>query len=281
MLKNYNYILTIMLYPFMFLLGFLILNGNLQNTLYQYLLLIMIIIFIPSFIMSLYHALDEIIYSKKKWRILLLIIFPFFYLPIYYTIYVSKQEKYLGFILCILSIVTSCFTYRAFNIELNKWLMEAYKDNVVVSDNFTYISKNNLFSINVSQDFRCLNKDIGDYVISCDKIEDDSFIGIYSYDISDYDEKEVSDILDFHINQSLEYIKESGYEALVTKKDDMITIDYHDMVIFLTQNNYIVGNNKYSLIVFKEMPKSLENENDFKKMIETIYFLNYNEEVSS
>ena len=59
----------------------------------------MVLVFIPSFIMSLYNALEEILNSKRKWRVFLLIFFSFLYLPIYYTKYVSSEEKYLGIII--------------------------------------------------------------------------------------------------------------------------------------------------------------------------------------
>ena len=281
MLKNYNYVLTIMLYPFILIIEFLLFKGNLKGDFYWYLTILMNIIFIPSFIMSLYNSLEEILHSNKKWRIVLLILFPFFYLPIYYTKYISKEEKYLGIILCILGLIFSYLTYKSFTNRLAIWLDELYSGSILVNEHFTYNTLDNLFSMDVSSDFRCKNKDIGDYVISCDKIKDDSFIGVYSYEISNYTEKELSDILLFHLNQSLDYIKEHGYTGEVNNIDDVIEINYHDMVILLTQKNYLLHDSEYSLVIVKEMPKALEEVKEFQKMIETIKFLNYNEEVSS
>lgn len=281
MLKNYNYILTIMLYPFILLLEVLMLKGILKSNLYLYLIIIMVVVFVPSFIMSLYNALEDIFASKKKWRCILLILFPFFYLPIYYTKYVSKEEKYFGIVLCLLSLILSYFLYNYSKEWLAKVFKDIYKDSVVVSNGFTYTTSDNLFLIDISKDFRCKNKDIGDYAISCDKIDDDSFIGVYRYNITDYDEEEIFDILTFHLDQSLEYINENGYEGIVNKEDEIIEISYNDMIILLTQKNYLVDNNKYSLIFIKEMPKELEDKEEFQKMIETVYFLNYNEKESS
>ena len=281
MLRNYNYILTIMLYPFILILAFLIFNKNLNSNIYLYIFFTMIIVFIPSFIMSLYSASEEILCSNKKWHIILLVLFSFFYLPIYYTKYVSKDEKYLGFIICVLIIVFTYFSYNAFIKRFSNWLNEAYEGSVIINDNYVYAPVDKLFSINVSKDFRCNNHDIGDYVISCDKEDDDSFIGIYRYDVIDFEEEEILDILNFHLNQSLEYIKERGYKEEINKLNDIIEINYNDMVILLTQRNYVIENDKYSLIIIKEMPNKLENIDDFQKMIETIYFLNYNEEESS
>ena len=99
MLKNYNYMLTIILYPFVILLSYLKLSNYLKSDLYTYLIIIMLIIFIPSFIMSLYGVSEEILHSKKKWRIIFLIFLSIFYLPIYYTKYVACEEKYLCYLL--------------------------------------------------------------------------------------------------------------------------------------------------------------------------------------
>ena len=276
MLKNYNYILTIILYPFILVLSYLILDNYLHSSFYLYLDLLMIIVFIPSFIMSLYNALEEILSSKKKWRVILLILFSYFYLPIYYTKYISKSEKYLGSIITILGIVLSYYTFSKFNDRLFEFLTNAFKNNVIINENYIYISADKKFTMNVSKDFRCNRNDIGDYVIYCDRLDDDSFIGVYSYEINDYNEEDILDILNFHINQSEEYIKESGYISDLEKKDDILEINYNNMVILLTQRIYVANDNQYSLVIIKEMPKELEDIQEFQKMIETIYFLNYN-----
>ena len=206
MIKNYNYILTIMLYPFLLLLEFLMLKGILKSNLYLYLILIMFLIFVPSFIMSLYNASEEILSSKRKWRIILLIFFSFIYLPIYYTKYVAKEEKYLGVILCILSLILSYFTYDYFNKWSTRILNSFYRDSYAVSSNFTYITSDGLFAIDISNDFRCKNSDIGDYVISCDKEDDDSFIGIYRYNVTDDSEQDIKYILS-HVVYNIFHIR--------------------------------------------------------------------------
>ena len=66
MLKNYNYMLTIMLYPFIMVLSYLKLTNILKSNIYTTLIVIMLLIFIPSFIMSLYSASEEILKSKNK-----------------------------------------------------------------------------------------------------------------------------------------------------------------------------------------------------------------------
>ena len=281
MLKNYNYVITILLYPFLLLVSYLYFSSSLNGDFYLYLIIAMVIIFIPSFIMSLYGVVEEILNSKSKWRIILLVIFSYFYLPIYYTKYVSKEEKYLGYFIVILSGVSSFFAFNAFNKKIYSFLTNAYKNNVVINDRFIYTSVDKLFTINVSKDFRCNQNNIGDYVVYCDKLDDDSFIGIYSYNVTDYDDDEISDILDFHLKQTEEYIKEKEYVSEVKKINDIFVINYNNMIILLTEKNYVTENGNYSLIIIKEMPKELEDIEEFQKMIETIYFLNYNEEESS
>ena len=91
MLKNYNYILTIILYPFILILIYLLLTNSIKGDFYLYILIAMIIVFIPSFIMSLYGILEDILNSKAKWRIILVILFSVFYIPYYYTKNVTKQ----------------------------------------------------------------------------------------------------------------------------------------------------------------------------------------------
>ena len=281
MLKNYNYVITILLYPFLLLISYLYFSSSLNGDFYLYLIIAMVIIFIPSFIMSLYGVVEEILNSKIKWRIILLVIFSYFYLPIYYTKYVSKEEKYLGYFIVILSGVSSFFAFNAVNKKIYSFLTNAYKNNVVINDRFIYTSVDKLFTINVSKDFRCNQNNIGDYVVYCDKLDDDSFIGIYSYNVTDYDDDEISDILDFHLKQTEEYIKEKEYVSEVKKINDIFVINYNNMIILLAEKNYVTENGNYSLIIIKEMPKELEDIEEFQKMIETIYFLNYNEEESS
>ena len=282
MLKNYNYILTIMLFPFIMALSYLKLINNLKGNIYTYIIVAMIIIFIPSFIMSLYSALEEILSSKKKWRIVLLLLLSIFYLPIYYTKYVSKDEKYLGYILFVISIPLTILMINAGIKKISKIVLNLYKNYAVINEkDYVQFSSNKLFSLGVDKTFRCNSEDIGDYVISCDRLEDDSFIGIYSYDITLDNEESINDKLEFHVNQTINYIEENGFTYEIVEKDDLIEINYNENSILISQCNYGVGDNKYSLIIMKEVPKELVNYEEYQKMIDSIYFLNYNDGVSS
>ena len=280
MLKNFNYILTIMLYPFILILSHLLLNDYITGDLYLYILFSMIIVFIPSFIMTLYGVLEDILNSKSKWRIIFVILFSIIYIPYYYTKHISKQEVYLGVMLPILSIILTVVVYNRAMEKFSEFVDTIYSNKVVINERYSYISNNSLIRISVDKSFRCDNN-VGDYIISCDRLDDDSFVGVYSYDISDYSIEEVKDIMEFHLTQTLGYIKDSGYEYDLNTDDDIIRIYYNNMVILFTQNNYIVDDKNYSIIIMKELPKELLDINEFKKMIESIEFLNYNNGVSS
>jgi len=283
MLRNYNYMITIVTYPFLMALTYLKFANNLKGAFYKYIIIFMLIIFIPSFIMSLYTASEEILNSKKKWRIILLVLFSIFYLPIYYVLNVTKTEKYLGYLLLIMSIPLTVLAYNSTYKKVSMEMAKLFKEYVVINENYVQFSSNYLFSINVDKTFRCNNNDIGDYVISCERLEDDSFIGIYSYDISYDDETDILEKLDFHVEQTIDYIKESGYsyEIIDNGQDDIAQIDYNDNSILITQKNYEIGASKYSLIILKEVPKKLINYEEYQKMIDSIYFLTYNDGVSS
>lgn len=281
MLKNYNYMLTIMLYPFVLILSYLKLTNIIKGDIYTYLILIMLVIFIPSFIMSLYSSSEEILKSKSKWRIILLLVLSIFYLPIYYTRYISKEEKYLGYLLFVITVPLTILTINVSCNKLEKFLTNTYRSIYAMDTSFVYYSSNKLFSIEVDASFRCNNSDIGDYVVSCDRLRDDSFIGIYSYDISDDTEEEIEEKLDFHLKQTIDYIEENNYDYNLYEEDNIIKIEYNDNIVLITQKNYLLDNNKYSLIILKEVPIANINYNEYQKMIDSIKFLNYNERVSS
>ncbi len=280
MLKNYNYILTIILCPFILILSYFLLTNKIEGHLYLFLLLIMLVIFIPSFIMSIYSAADDILHGKRKWRIILLVLFSILYLPIYYTKNVAKEEMYLGVTIPIICIVFGAMVYDESMKSLRKVFDSVYGHRVVLNENYTYISTNGLIRVDIDTSFIC-STEVGDYIVSCDRLEDDSFIGIYNYNITDYDQEKVEEIFDYHLEQVVGFIEEAGYQYESEVKEDIVKIYYNDMVIFLSQNNYIVGDAKYSLIVLKEAPKELMDEKEYQKMIESVTFLNYNNGVSS
>ena len=187
----------------------------------------------------------------------------------------------MGYLLFIITVPLTILTINASCNRLNHFLVNNYRNIYSIKTNFTYVSSNKLFSVLLDSSFRCKNTDIGDYVVSCDRLYDDSFIGIYNYDISNDNEKEIEEKLDFHIKQTIDYITEKEYEYKTSNENDLIKIEYNNNVIIITQKNYLVGDNKYSLIILKEVLQENVNYEEYQKMIDSIKFLNYNEGVSS
>ena len=273
--------LTILLYPFILVLGYLDLTSVIKGDIYKYLIAIMLIIFIPSFIMSLYHASEEILNSSSKWRMIPLILLSIFYLPIFYTKYISKEEKYLGYILFIITIPLTILTINACGNKLLNYFDKAYENTFVIRRDKTYLSQDGSFTIDVDDSFRCDRKDSGEYAISCERLEDDSFIGIYKYDISYDNSDEIKEKLEFHINQTVDYIEENNYHYILNTDNKIVRIEYNNNIILITQENYDFGDSKYSLIIMKEMPMIYISYSEYQKMIDSINFLNYNGGVSS
>ena len=280
MIRNNNYVLTIILYPFMLLVGYLWLNKAIDNKYTIFLVLAMFTIFVPSFIMTLYGVSEEIFASKRKWRIVFLLLFSVFYLPIYYTNNISK-ERVFGIFVLLIDLIASFYFYNTARNKLASFFNSIYENSVIINDHLTYTSVNKLFSFSVDNSYRCVSN-MGDYVVSCDRNIDDSFIGIYSYDITDMSEEEINDLFEFHLNQTISYIEESLYTPEVDNNGEVTIINYNDMSILFTQRNYLLEENySYSLIIIKELPKEDLDFIEFQKMIESITFFPYNNDVSS
>lgn len=273
-LKENSIIITISLFPLILLLSLLRFVNFLKSNLYDYLIILMSLVFFFYFIISLFLVLDEIINSNNKSRIIWVILFSIFYLPIYYTKYVSKGEKYLGFLILISSIVLSIGTVYFLQERFFQYIVLVEKKKIVLKTSYEYSDKNKLFTIHVDNNYRCDNK-LGDYALSCDSYSDDSFFGVYVYnDI--IDEDEVDEILSFHIEQTLDYISENNYEASISyldELDNLVQIEYNDMVILITEKNYIVKDKTYNLIIVKELPKSENAIINFIKNINSIKFI--------
>lgn len=271
--KELCFITNISLLPVILLLAILRLSHFIEGIIYYYIIIGMIIIYLISFILVLFFAVNEILNSNRKSRIILLILFSIFYLPIYYVKYVNSEEKALAYFLSISSLVLLGISYFVFKDTVNNFFVNKYKQNIILKDTYQYISKNKLFTINVDKSFSCTS-DLGEYQISCDRNSDDSFLGIYSYEKEEFSEAELDDIKEFHINDTINVIEENDYEYEKEDINDIIKITYNNMEILLTQRNYFINNKQYSLIILKESPRYNENVNDFFKVIDTIKFLN-------
>ncbi len=271
-LKTNSFIVTLVLLPFIFLLAILRCINFLKQSFYDYIILGLLFVFFISFIISLFYALDEILHSNKKSRFVLMLFFPFLYLPIYYSKYVSISEKYLSYSLLGLDIILSILFFFSFKTMFINYMTMDLMSNFALKTIYNYADKSNTFTIDVDKNYVCGNNLEG-YTLSCENNKDDSFIGIYLYEKESFSEGELDDIKSFHLEDILSIINENNYEYVVNNMDDLVKIDYNDMTVLIKQNNYINENKSYCLVIIKEVLDYEENINDFNRMIDTIRFL--------
>ena len=142
--KELCFITNISLLPVILLLAILRLSHFIEGIIYYYIIIGMIIIYLISFILVLFFAVNEILNSNRKSRIILLILFSIFYLPIYYVKYVNSEEKALAYFLSISSLVLLGISYFVFKDTVNNFFVNKYKQNIILKDTYQYISKNKL-----------------------------------------------------------------------------------------------------------------------------------------
>ncbi len=271
--KNNSYIMTIILFPFILLLSVLRLINFLKNSFYDYIIYIMLFVFFISFIISLFYIIDDMKNKNEsilKW--VLLFVFPIFYIVIYYIKNISKEEKGLGFIIFTMDMLLIVLFIFSMSNYIYNYVINLDKYKIVLKSDLVYSDRDNVFSINVNMNYTCRH-DLGDYSLSCENKDDDSFIGVYSYHKNYISEGELSDIFDYHMEQTMDYIKEKNYDYTYEEKDNIIVFYYENMEIYMTQINYFNDNDYYSLIVMKELPNSENNLNNYLDLINSIYFL--------
>ena len=271
-LKESSFITAIALLPFIFLLSILKLQGVLKGGLYSYLLVGMIIVFTITFIFSLFFAIDEIRNSDDKKRLIFLILFPFIYLPIYYTKHVYQNERYLGYGISLANIMLIVSFFTVVKGFVYDYMMELNHKNFKVRDTYAYVDKNNLFSINVNNNYTC-NKDLGDYVIACENKDDDSFLGVYSYQKKKFSKGALDDIKNYHIEQTINYIKENDTVDDIEEINDLTVISYSNMKVIIKQVLYNKDNNSYCLVIIKEVNENNFDIINFEKSVQDIVFL--------
>ena len=270
--KDNIFIITIILFPFILSLLILRFIDFLKDKIYDYIIIILSLIFIFCFIETLFFILDEIIHSNNKKRIAFVVFIPFIYIPIYYFKNFSSTDKYLSIFISLLNVFLITGFYYSFRDALSKYFILSNKDKIVLKDTFKYSDKNNNFTIRINENYRC-NNDIEGYVIACDNIKNDSFIGIYSYEDNNFTQGKLDDILSFHFEEILNVIKENNYDGNIEYLDNYVKISYNDMVVLLTQRNYFFKDSGYSLIIIKESRDYSDNIKDFENVIETIEFI--------
>jgi len=279
--RDYIFVVFISVFPFLLLLISLRFTFYdkfvLNNTLFWILIIILSFIALISLIISLFYVLDHIIYYQKKFKfihLILLFIFNLIYVPFYYGNYMVN-EKLLAYFTPLFNIFVIFFFGFTINNSFLDYSQKLDDKNILFTNKFTYLSKDELFTINIDRDYTC-KRDMGDYVIACDNNNDDSFLGIYSYKYSKYSLGQLDQVFKFHLNQTKNYISEAGFDFSEVIVNDITILSYDDMDILLTYIDYDInfdGFNDYRLILFKEVLSNEKELDEFNNFISSIRFV--------
>ena len=282
--RDYVFISLISIFPFLLiLLSFKFYFQSkfiLNNTIFWILISVLGVIFIVSFIICLFYTLDHIIYKQKiLWKkiihFMMLFFFNIIYIPFYYGNYFIK-EKLLGYFVPIINIIVLVFFSFACNSYILKYFEKLDKEKIVLNSNFTYLSNDGLFTIDVLEGYTC-DKTLGDYVVACDNINDDSFLGVYSYNYQDYSLVQLDEVYLFHIEQTINYITDAGYSYEIMEDDDKVIFVYNEnMCIIVKKSDYDINYDKvndYRLVIIKEVSYHDNMIDDFNNLINSIRFV--------
>ena len=284
--KDYINIIYIALLPFTLTLIILRLNsvGLFTSKIYYYVILLSSIITIISFVWSLLYTLDDVIYKEeflpvRNIKIVLLGLFSIFYIPVHYISNNYKKYSFVSGIFIIIYLFTIYYSLSSFN-NYNLKLEEEYdKKTIVAKKDFDYFFDGDRFVVNIDYNYVC-QKDKGDYRLYCDNSLNDSFIGIYSYNMDVYSKDELEKAYTFHVDQTKSYILEAGYDFLEDVNSDTITLTYNDnMQVFMQQLFFDInydGIEDICLILIYELPKDDNNLSSFYTFANNIRINNIN-----
>ena len=119
-IKEHSFISMLVFLPIMLFFSILLLLGEVSGDIYIALFTISFVTFWISFIFTLFFAIDEIINSDNRKRLLYLMIVPFFYLPIYYTKYVKSESNNFGIapmLMNIILIIGLCLSVKNYTYD--------------------------------------------------------------------------------------------------------------------------------------------------------------------
>lgn len=270
-LRNNSYLYCILMFPFIIVLWILIMLNILKSNVYLISNIILSFVYIYFLVICLFCTVSDIMNSNHKWHLVLLIFFPFIYLPIFYGKEVSLKDLSMCKIVSVINIILLILFSGVFNKHYYNYLVNGYSSMIKIDDNYTHADKRNLFTIDVDKNFVC-NNDLGEYDLTCEDNNNDSFIGVYLYERDNYSKSDLKDILDFHLEQTLSYIKENNYEYRL-QNGKYTVIKYDDMTIYLKGNVYQDEETVYYLIIVKETKTYQDNQKDFDKLISSIKFI--------
>ncbi len=240
--KDYYYLTFILLLPFTCLLSILYLKsfGSFHNSFFKYLIILLFIIVLITFVIATLYTLDDVVKEEddstnKSLKLSLIITFSIFYIPIHYiNKYFHNYKKYIMLVILIQLISIFYLYISSYNYAFDYLTKNA--DIAIAKNSREYLFDDNHFYIELSYNYLC--EDLGEYVLSCSTKDDSNFIGAYSYVISDYGEKELNDIYNFHLNQTRDYIKEEKYEIREEEQNNINIFNYDDRAILITSIDY-------------------------------------------
>ncbi len=278
--KDYIYILYIALLPFTLTLIILRLNkvGLFTSKIYYYIILLSAVVTLITFVWSLLYTLDDVIYKEeflpvRNIKIVLVGLFSIFYIPVHYICNNYKKYSFLSLIfVCIFcaSLYYSFNTFKKYTLKISE---EFDKTNIVMKKDFDYYFDGDRFVVNIDFNYVC-QKDKGDYRLYCDNNSNDSFIGIYSYNMDVYSKEELEKAYTFHVDQTKSYIVEAGYEFIEDVHNDTIALTYNDnMQVFMQQLFFDInydGIEDICLVLIYELPKNDNNLSSFNTFANNI-----------
>ena len=154
--KDYIYILYIALLPFTLSLIILRLNrvGLFTNKLYYYIIILLSLLTIITFVWSLLYTLDDLLYREKNitlrnFIIAIMLFFSPLYIPIHYIVNYYKKYHFISYLLVILFIFSFYYSYYTFD-KYNLKLEKEYDDRtIIIKDNFDYLFDNDQFKVHI------------------------------------------------------------------------------------------------------------------------------------
>lgn len=229
------------------------------NFIYVYILLFLeFIVFLYSLFLCIFDVCHNNKFSifDKIQNIFLLILFNLFYVPIYYIKYMSDIKFVYGVFNSIIYVIA---------VGLSFYFLFSFK-HFSESKFSVYKSNDNVLTLKINKLWNCTVDDIGGNNLYCYKKYDKDSLGIFNYT----DFENTDELVSFHINQSIDILKEEGYKlikkeidnknrfTIVTMKKNGSEIVAVTAVKFDTKDyTTIVNYYGYSIEEFKEIFKNI------------------------
>jgi len=258
---NESILTTLITLPMVLLLSILKITNVLKDNYSSYLLLIIGIIFIVAFIFSLFLVLDEIMNSNNKKRAVFLITLPFVYLPIYYVKDVLQKEKLIGYTMVSIISVLIISLFVSTKEYVNSYMQDKYLGELAYNNTYSFANTN--LSIDINRNYTCDNSNNNIYCNNSSKRET---LSVYSYNIDELENKDISNILSSHINNIVNPLKNKGIFYEIEKFNGLYIIYYENDAVMIEEEVY--GN--YCVVLQETVNKKDKDVFAFLKYFENI-----------